>query len=127
VAAQKSPRLNMSEMREAGAGHVPCKPGRMNPRMFFLFARVSVFAAVCGVLASTRYSLAAIFPRGFFPDAELPLIDGRFVLLTLSCAALGVALVEICSRLFAARKISRLKPRLPRTLPRTSISPKLGT
>jgi uncharacterized membrane protein len=99
----------------------------MNPRLFFLFARMSVFAAVCGVLASMRYSLATIFPGGFFPDAEMPVIDGRFVLLTLSCAALSVALVEICSRLFAARKVARLKPRTPRTLSRSSITPKLGT
>ena len=77
----------------------------MNPKLFLLVARVAVFAAVCAILASLRYSLTQIFVRGFLDGDDQPMVDGRLILLSLGCAALLVAAIEGFSRLTASKRL----------------------
>lgn len=71
-------------------------------------------AIVCGLLVSMRYGLTEIFVGGFGSSHEGPLldlIDGRFVMLTAGCAAIGVAFVEALSRSLVIHRNSRLEKR----------------
>lgn len=97
----------------------------MTPRTFFLYARVAVVAAVCGLLASARYSLLNVFPDGFSPVPDFPEIDRSVVLLTLGWAALAVAFVEFCRFVFDWRKRAARKNQAG-VFARERIRPKFG-
>jgi hypothetical protein len=97
----------------------------MTPRTFFLYARVAVVAAVCGLLASARYSLSNIFVGRFSTANEVPLVDGRLLLLMIAGVAICLGALEFFRFVFGWKeRASRRNPL--RILARERIRPKFG-